>query len=73
MTKRKNQEPYTMPPEGFIRAAQVARVLSISESTLRQWIADGVVPKPIQLGPKASAWNVDVVRAWIADRSTSAT
>lgn len=69
MTKPKSKETYTMPAEGFIRAAQFAQVLSISESTLRQWVADGDVPKPVRLGPKASAWNVQLVRAWISERS----
>ncbi|CAE6724507.1 helix-turn-helix transcriptional regulator [Paraburkholderia nemoris] len=70
MTKPKTKEAHAMPAEGFIRAAQFAQVLSISTSTLYQWIADDVVPKPVRLGPKALAWNVEVVRAWIDARSS---
>ncbi|MGT2471668.1 helix-turn-helix transcriptional regulator [Paraburkholderia terrae] len=61
---------YVMPEAGFIRAANLSTVLGVSRPTLYRWMSEGVLPKTVQLGPKARGWNVDTIRTWIAERSS---
>ncbi|MDR6503559.1 putative DNA-binding transcriptional regulator AlpA [Burkholderia ambifaria] len=65
----KSGEAYVMPAAGFIRASSLVKVLGISAPTLYRWMDTGIFPKSVQLGPKATGWNVDMVRAWIDTRS----
>lgn len=39
-----------------------------ADSTLYEWIAKGLFPKPIKIGPRASAWLVDELLEWKASR-----
>ncbi|TAM06381.1 MAG: AlpA family phage regulatory protein [Paraburkholderia sp.] len=66
----KSGEAYVMPTTGFIRASNLVKVLGISSPTLYRWMDTGVFPKSVQIGPKATGWNVDVVRTWIDARSS---
>ena len=56
-----------LPASGFVRLPTVAIVCGIAQSTVWKWCADGRFPKPVKLSPRASAWPVAEVRAWIAD------
>ncbi len=72
MIDQKTKETYELPAEGFIRAGDVAKLLSIGRSTLHAWCACGRFPKAVQIGPQAARWNVKVVRQWIEERSGGA-
>jgi predicted DNA-binding transcriptional regulator AlpA len=64
---------YTIPETGFTRPNDLLPILAIkSRKTLERWVETGRFPKPVQLGERAIGWNVEVVRAWIAERSASA-
>ena len=62
--------PTSLPETGFIRAkALLAGVVPVARATLHRWVAEGRFPKPVKLGPGTTAWRVEDVRAWIAQRS----
>jgi prophage regulatory protein len=67
-------QKYAMPETGFIRPNDLLPILAIkSRKTLERWIRTGRFPQPVQLGERAIGWNVEVVRAWIAESGTPAT
>lgn len=53
-------------PEGqeFVKAAELARWLGVSLTTLHKWAQEGKLPKPTRLSPRVSLFRVaDVVTA----------
>jgi len=61
---------------GFIRERQLIGGASpripIVHSTLWRWIAEGRFPKPVSLGPRTTAWPVEAIEEWEAERIASA-
>ncbi len=52
-----------LPAEGFAcREAVCGAFGGIGVSTLYQWMADGLVPRPVQLGPGRVGWPVGQIR-----------
>lgn len=50
----------------LISAAEAAKRLSVSKSTLHKLVAVGAVPKPIHLGSRA-LWRVEELEEWVRD------
>jgi prophage regulatory protein len=50
------------------REANLAVRLGVSTATLRRWVRLGSFPKPVKIGPRASAWRNDEVTAWLDAR-----
>ena len=46
----------------------LAEMLRISRRTLRRWVADGRVPKPIRFTNQTAAWHVDDLQDWLDRR-----
>ncbi|SOE59071.1 transcriptional regulator, AlpA family [Burkholderia sp. D7] len=67
-----SNETYVMPSAGFVREKDLLSVLSIGRTTLARWVESNRFPAAVNIGVKAKGWNVEVVRAWIAERSSSA-
>ena len=57
---------HELPQTGFVTAHWLKRYLSISNSTLYQWIADKRLPAPVKLGPRAVRFRVEDIRAFEA-------
>ncbi|KAB2919924.1 MAG: helix-turn-helix domain-containing protein [Hyphomicrobiaceae bacterium] len=55
----------------LIKAKEVQELLAVSRDKLRQLIRDGVVPRPIQLGPKTRRWDRAEVLACVRARSAA--
>ena len=62
---------YRLPETGFMRLPAVLAVVPVSKSTLWNWISSSRFPAPMKLGPRTTAWRVEDVRAWLAERSTA--
>lgn len=62
----------SLPETGFIRAASVVKLIPVSKSTLYRWCAAGTFPAPVKLSDNVTAWPVEDVRAWMAQRRISA-
>jgi prophage regulatory protein len=58
--------------ERFLRLPQVLDRVPVSRSTLWGWVRQGRFPRPIILGPNATAWRATDVDRWIADRAAAA-
>lgn len=56
---------------GFLTAADVKRRYRISSSTLYKWIADGHLPPPLKIGPRAVRWSLESLAAFEASLPAS--
>ena len=46
--------------------------LPISKPTVWRWVKEGLLPKPISLGPKVTAWDLDEVDRYIEAKKQGA-
>ncbi len=44
----------------------------VTTSTLWRWVAAGVLPQPVKLGPQVAAWPVEVIEAYEAAQAAAA-
>ncbi len=49
--------------EGYVRIAQILKVIPIGRSTWWQGVKDGRFPQPVKIGPRTTVWNVEDIRA----------
>jgi prophage regulatory protein len=40
-------------------------LVPVSHATWWRWVAKGLAPQPIKLGPNTTAWDLDEVDAWL--------
>lgn len=52
-------------PRGFCERA------GISHTTLYVWVRKGLVPKPVQYGPRITGWPTSVVDQWFRERAAA--
>ncbi|MGF6806065.1 prophage regulatory protein [Paraburkholderia sp. Clong3] len=61
-----------LPETGFIRMKRlVPAFVPVGRSTLYEWIKQGRFPAPVKLGPKATGFRVEDIRAWLASREVA--
>jgi len=51
-----------------IKLKDVINTTGLSRSSIYAYMAKGVFPKPIQLGPRAVAWVEEEVQGWLQVR-----
>ena len=54
--------------ERFLRWPEVARRVGICRSHAHALAAKGEFPKPIKIGPRASAWVESAIDEWVSNR-----
>ena len=68
MSKAQNvAKPQHLPQ--FVGYSEIERALGVSRRTVERMVREGKFPKPVQLAPNRVGWQVEVVTAWLADRS----
>ena len=55
--------------EVLLSLEEVLRRTACKRSTLYRWIAAGLFPPPVKIGPRRVAWRKSDVDRWIATRS----
>lgn len=63
-----SEEP-KVPEIGFVRLKTVLELIPVSSATWWRWVKSGDAPKPVQLSPGVTAWNIEELREWIRTRS----
>ena len=53
----------------FLRLPDVLRCIPVSAATWWRWIAEGIAPKPVKLGPNVTAWREADIHAFAAKYS----
>lgn len=67
----------TLPATGYVRQSElvgnrkqaIRGVIPFSPTTLWRKVADGSFPAPVKLSARVTAWRVEDVHAWMAERS----
>jgi prophage regulatory protein len=54
-----------LPPIGFLRQAQVLKIIPISKSTLWRRVQARAFPAPVKLSERVTVWRVEDIRQWI--------
>ena len=54
--------------ELLLSPAQLAARYAVTVDTIHRWIRDGIIPAPIQIGPRVRRWAADAIGQWEADR-----
>lgn len=49
----------------IIRSIDLARRLSISQTTLWRWRKTKGFPQPIKLGPRMVGWRLSTIKCWL--------
>lgn len=57
-----------LTPGGFVRLKKVEAFTDLGSSTIYELGDKGLFPKPVKIGPRASAWLADELIAWKAAR-----
>ena len=69
-----------LPDSGYVRESQLVQSpkrpatpapLPFSAPTLWRKVKAGTFPKPIRLSERVTAWNVGIVRLWMAQQVTA--
>jgi prophage regulatory protein len=48
----------------LLRLADLCKFLSVSRSSIYQWISDGTFPEPVRLGQRMVRWRIEAIVAW---------
>lgn len=59
-------------PTPLLRLPAVLATVGASRSTWYRWVADGLAPQPVRLGPNTSAWPAAEIGELIAARIAGA-
>ncbi|UTH72239.1 AlpA family transcriptional regulator [Chromobacterium sp. IIBBL 290-4] len=54
-----------LPVTGFIRLADLRKILPVSDSTIWRRVRAGTMPAPVKLSEKVTAWRVEEIRAFL--------
>lgn len=59
------------PPRRYLRERTLATQLAVHRSTLRRWVARGLMPAPIRLGLRTVVWDAEEIEQWQAARAAA--
>lgn len=69
MSSKLKNEPFVLPPSGFVRLAQlIPGVIPFSATTLWRKVRMNEFPQPVKLSARVTAWKVEEVRAWMESK-----
>ncbi|GIV53473.1 MAG: hypothetical protein KatS3mg038_3994 [Candidatus Kapaibacterium sp.] len=54
----------------LVRAHELAAMLGVCRHTIYHWVRNGRFPQPLKIGPRATAWRLEDVERWLAERPT---
>lgn len=57
-------------PKKFLRLPAVMNMVGLARATIYKRIKAGTFPAPVQLGPRAVAWDEEAIANWQAALST---
>ena len=70
---------HQLPQTGYLRLKQIIGggvgrkrtppLIPVSKSTWWAGVRSGRFPAPVRLGPRTTAWRVEVIREWIESQS----
>jgi predicted DNA-binding transcriptional regulator AlpA len=62
----------SLPATGYLRQKQIIPgIVEVAPATLWRWVRKGTFPAPVKLGERVTAWRVESVREWMAQRDAT--
>ena len=55
----------------YLRLAQLKVRLSVSGSSIWAWVKDETFPQPVKLSTNVTAWDIDDIKNWEAQRKSA--
>lgn len=55
----------------LLRAADLCKILGISNTTLWRWRKAEIIPEPISLGPRVIGWRLNDINSWLEQQLTN--
>ncbi len=52
----------------YIRRFNLPEMLGVSLSTIDRWVRDGVLPQPVKLGVRTTAFRLSDIQDWLETR-----
>ena len=52
----------------FLGTKELCATLRMARATLYRWIADGIFPKPVKVGPRRNGWLRSDIETFVANR-----
>lgn len=68
----RNQELVDEADEQLLRISDVAKLTTLSKSSINLWVAQGKFVKPIILSPTIKVWRQKDIIAWISAKKLEA-
>jgi len=69
ISKSKPLTSQGLPEAGYIRLKDLVKVIPFSQSTVWRKCREGNFPKPVKLSKNITAWKVEDIRHWMAQKS----
>lgn len=63
------KEAYQLPATGFVRVADIIKVIPVGKSTWWAGVKEGRFPQPVKLSTRTTAWRVEDIRAWMEEKA----
>ncbi len=57
-----------LPETGYVRQAQLVKIIPFSAATLWRKVKDGSFPSPVKLSARVTGWRVEDIRTWMEAR-----
>jgi len=51
---------------------ELVQMISASRGSIYLWIAAGTFPRPIRIGPRRVAWELDAIHRWLEEQRAAA-
>jgi prophage regulatory protein len=56
------------PSVGYLRLKDLVKRVPVAKSTIWLWVSDGKFPAPVKLSNRVTAWPLDSIERWEAER-----
>lgn len=58
-------------PKSYVRQRELLKILPFSAATLWRKTRDGSFPPAVKISARITAWNLEAVEAWLAEREAA--
>lgn len=56
--------------EGYVRLAELIKIVPFASSTVWRKVKEGTFPKPVKLSDRITAWRKEDIRLWIEEHQS---
>lgn len=72
MSDRPQDQSVSPEPDRLMRLSEVLSLIPVAKSTWWKWVAEGVAPAPVEIGPRARGWRASQIQRVMEGRNSGA-